>query len=162
VTPIVHPIGQRYTSVWQRLPGADNTWVHGTATGVLLKASHDRVFPATLVSESLLDQIPPSGKHVDPVTIPASAILINEGQEPVHVPWSEQILPGADIHAVESIPLTNILVPTSVYVVGNPVMGDHFGLGIDHIPEPVSLVLLGMGGLALLLQAWIRRRRRTA
>lgn len=161
--PIVHPDPVHMNSVYKRVhvkPGnplistskppathivtSVSYWEHGNSvTGVLVKVS-DTYFPGPLATLSTIPE--PSGIHVQSTVIPPS--------EYIHSPTT-----GWE-HNFSSILLTQFLLPQSVFVVGATVAGEHLGLDIDHVPEPVSLALLGTGGFALLVQMWIRRRRR--
>jgi hypothetical protein len=49
-----------------------------------------------------------------------------------------------------------ILISPSSFYVGDPVAEYHEGMGIDHVPEPITLALLGLGSGAL----WMKRRKR--
>ncbi|MBN1854138.1 MAG: hypothetical protein JW829_15530 [Pirellulales bacterium] len=160
--PIFHPPGEHLNSVtvYERkhvedpnglhlpnsavIPQSQSYWTKrhvASETWVVVKASQV-IFPGPLAATSTI--APPSGIHV----------------QEEHVDGWVHEEPTSEWYEMHSLVLTQFLYPVSVFVVGQILGGEHIGMGIDHIPEPVSLALLGMGVFALLIQMTIRRRRR--
>ena len=162
--PILHPPGQHIASVsvydykhalTDMTDGAgvvmvnasESYWarVHlSSVTRVPLGVS-DIIYPGPLAATTTV--APPSGIHLVTVTILPSVWVHEE-------PYSDWY------HVDTSIRLTQFYYPQSVFVVGATVAGAHVGMAIDHVPEPFTLGLLGLGGAALLRHASFRRRRR--
>jgi hypothetical protein len=98
-------------------------------------------------SNTIIQPSDVSGLHLSTITIPPS-VWIHE--EP-YTDW---------YHLATPVTITQFYFSESVFVVGATVAGDHLGMGIDHVPEPVTMGLLGLGGVALVRHASLRRRRR--
>ena len=180
VTPIYHVPENAHTGSFWRYDEQLQRLTHVTsAAGIWLPNSKEYV-PGPLLSESAPKiqhvqntvHIPSSVvAHADKssVTLPTAAGFHNyhwTTRDPSQAPDSEIWIPlSAEVHLQGSIELTGQWIQPSSFVVGAPIgeFGNDakfFGLGVDHmVPEPVTLSLLCMGGLALLVQTWIRRKR---
>lgn len=182
LTPIYH-VGQDGLtgSFWQYNPDL-NTLTHvASVPGIWLPNSAEYV-PGPIMSESA-----PQIQHVQnsvhipssvvahaaqsSVTLPTAAgyhIYHWTTRDPMQAPDSEIWIPlSAEVHLQGSLVLTGQYIQPSSFVVGAPIgqLGNEakfFGLGVDHVAEPVSLTLLSLGGIAILVQAGIRRRRQAA
>ena len=183
LTPIFHVPANAHTgSFWKLIPGDAGTpdrLVHQTSVpGVWVPNSVDFYGPINSLSA-------PQPRHVqNTVHIPnsvtahayESSVTLQTKYHKVHwttkdpsgAPDSEiWVPPSYQFHLLGSTNLTGQLINPSSFIVGAPVLGDlsgtggtSYGLGIDHVPEPATLALLGMAGLALFVQTRIRRRRR--
>jgi hypothetical protein len=89
----------------------------------------------------------------------SSAYLVTKLGQMLHWGYGTgDITPGELAHLPGTVTITGMVINPSSFYVGDPVVADHEGLGIDHVPEPVTLALLGLGGIA----AFMRKRSRTA
>ena len=155
----------------QIVPQSASVWSH--VTSVLTPG---KVIPhsATYFRGPLVSTLSaPTPLHASGVI--GSSVLVHGGETSAEITtvggirlhWGTgpgDIPPSAFAHLPGTVTSLSILINPSSFYVGDPVgdgTGDgHFGLGIDHVPEPSALVLLVLGGLAAAMQRWTRRRRR--
>ncbi len=102
-------------------------------------------------------------------TMPASAsvrafggTLTTTGGQTIKWSGPGANIPGATVHLPGPVTGLSILIQPSSFYVGDPVGGIHEGFGVDHVPEPATLILLVLGALAAAMQRWTRRRMRQA
>ena len=186
LTPIFHvPTDAHTGSFWKLIPGAGPDGgpglIHQTSVpGVWVPNSVDYWGPMDSLSapqpQHMLNTVHVPGSASAHADVESATLPTEAGLHKYHwttnpdPPSSEIPVPLSQwVHLQGSTILTGGVIRPSSFIVGAPVLGDDgsgttggisYGLGIDHVPEPATLALLGMAGLALFVQTRIRRRRR--
>ena len=160
LTPIIHATTGMVQHVIQwGQPGGTGPWnaEAGSTFGVLVPPSHHWWSPLNSATA-------PSPNHVNgPGTVvPTSANLVNPFTFPLFV-WTTSLVnpvtvPPGTFHAPTALHLNvSAVIQPSQFFASSPVTGQHGGLGIDHIPEPVTAAMFGLGAAAMLLRRRTRR-----
>jgi hypothetical protein len=163
--PIYHvPHRAVANSIWQMVHNTDTANPVGVSNSYLqhfnnvpgMWLSNSRTyFQGPLVSSV---QSAPSPRHVQ-VTItaqPSQYAHADTAAELVTVYGQvvQLVTPSEFVHLPGTVKVTGTVIQPSSFYLGDPVGGDFTSLGIDHIPEPITALLLSVSGAAV----WMRRR----
>ena len=162
--PIIHVTTGMYQHIVQFEPGGASLWepIGGSTFGVLVPKS-GTWFPGTQVTSDSA----PSPIHVSGLgtVVVSSSFIANQFTFPFILPTSNStgtffLGPSATVHVPTGHPGVHVnasqVILASDFFVGPPVAADHLGLGIDHVPEPVTAAMIGLGTIVMVM----RRRKR--